>query len=379
MLLLSPFVLSGADTLSLSDFTPTLVTGTATVQPGSIRFGVPRCAGLTGVGTASISSISTSGSTTGTGKMYVSNTCTIVIQYPNYFTAVWSATGITAQPTVLPAIPIGAWWIADIGISSTASPSITSVTDKRSLIGVDGVVAGTGMIVDCTAGPCSLGIDTAVVPTLGGTNAFTGTQDFTAATIVPTKPSAWPPNGKSSYNDTSFLGFSSTPLAGLKHPFTIGTATFFIYAWFYLIAVDSSTGTYGTWGVYTTQTTTPYQPATKVCEATPVLLDTTQSALVNTWVKWTFASPCVLQPGFYYMVSASNYTTVTPQVLSYYSNVYQFERFNTNYTCYTNSAVSSGSGSSLAMSSSIASLSATWLASGSGCALAYFYIGNAPY
>jgi len=172
-----------SSTSQLTDFAPTLANGTLTIQPGRIRFGTMPCTNFTSPATASISSMSGG---TGVAKLYVASTCALVLQYPNSLAiSGWGTiTGLSAQPVITPTVPSDAWYLAEV----TIGPSfITAVTDKRSIPGVDGTKAGAGIVQDCTLGPCLISTDPAVIPTLGGVNAYTGTQDNTAATI--TKPS----------------------------------------------------------------------------------------------------------------------------------------------------------------------------------------------
>jgi hypothetical protein len=172
-----------SSTSQLTDFAPTLTSGTMIVQPGRIRFGTMPCTNFSIPATASISSMSGG---TGVAKLYVSSTCALVMQYPNSLTiSAWGTlTNMTAQPVVTPIVPSDAWYVADVNLGPSA---ITAVTDKRSITGMDATKAGSGITEDCTLGPCLISTDPAVVPTLGGVNAYTGTQDNTAASI--TKPS----------------------------------------------------------------------------------------------------------------------------------------------------------------------------------------------
>jgi len=57
-------------------------------------------------------------------------------------------------------------------------------------------MAGDGIIIDCTIGPCLISRDPAIVPDLGGYNAYTGSEDASnAAKTIPARLiSADPPN-----------------------------------------------------------------------------------------------------------------------------------------------------------------------------------------
>jgi hypothetical protein len=216
---------SGASSTSqLTDFLPSYSAYLLTVQPGRIRFGTMSCTNFTTPATAIVSSMS-GGS--GIGKLYLSSSCALVLQYPSMLTVTWNLTGMTAQPVATPTVPSDAWYVGDVNIGPT---SITAVTDKRSIAGKDPIVAGIGVVIDCTLGACLASIDTAVVPTLGGVNAYTGAQDATAATV--TKPSrtvsADPAGLCSNYNEvilSTASGNLFSCFAGAWHATGGGTAT----------------------------------------------------------------------------------------------------------------------------------------------------------
>jgi hypothetical protein len=163
------------------DFAPGVAGATLTVEPGNIRFGTLACTNLKSPATASVAALSGGN---GIGKLYISSSCALVLQYPSSLAVTWTLTGVTAQPVANPTVPSDAWYVAEVKIGPSA---ITAVTDKRSIPGVDATKAGSGIVEDCTLGPCLISTDPAVVPTLGGVNVYTGSQDNTAATI--TKPS----------------------------------------------------------------------------------------------------------------------------------------------------------------------------------------------
>ena len=197
---------SGASSTSqLTDFAPALANGTMTIQPGRIRFGTMPCTNFTSPATAAISSMSGG---TGVGKLYVSSACALVMQYPNSLTVTWGIiTGMSAQPVVTPTVPSDAWYLGEVNIGPSA---ITAVTDKRSIPGMDATKAGTGIIEDCTLGPCLISTDPAVIPTLGGVNTYTGAQDNTTATITkPSRTVSSDPSGSCSQNNEIVLSTSS--------------------------------------------------------------------------------------------------------------------------------------------------------------------------
>ena len=177
-----PSHLSGQySTAQLTDFAPSLAAANLTVQPGNIRFGTMACTNLRAPATASITAMSGG---TGIGKLYVSSACALVLQYPNSLTITWKLTAMTTQPVMTPTVPSDAWYVAEVKIGPSA---LTGVMDKRSIAGVDATKAGNGIVEDCTVGPCLISTDPAVIPTLGGVNVYTGTQDSSAA--ITTKPS----------------------------------------------------------------------------------------------------------------------------------------------------------------------------------------------
>ena len=186
-----------SSTSQLTDFLPSYSAYLLTVQPGRVRFGTMTCTNFTTAATATVSSM-TGGS--GIGKLYISSSCALVLQYPSMLTITWNLTGMTAQPVATPVVPGDAWYVGDVNIGPS---SITAVIDKRSIAGKDPTVAGTGIVIDCTLGACLASIDTAVVPTLGGVNAYTGVQDATAASVTrPSRTVAADPAGLcSNYNE----------------------------------------------------------------------------------------------------------------------------------------------------------------------------------
>jgi hypothetical protein len=217
-------------TLQLTDFLPTVATNTLTVQPGRLRFGISPCLSYTSPSTAG--SFTGSGGT-GIGKLYMASTCALVLQYPNSLTITSPAlSGITAQPVTTPTVPSDAWYIADVNINTAAG--ITGVTDKRAIAGADSLKAGTGIVIDYTLGPGLASIDPAVVPTLGGTNPYTGTQDSTLATVSkPSRTVSSDPSGACANNNEVILSTSSgnlfSCLAGTWHAMGGGSSSSSLY------------------------------------------------------------------------------------------------------------------------------------------------------
>ena len=102
------------------------------------------------------------------------------------------ATGIAATLTgslacsnvTTPAYPVNSIPIADLTIAA-GTFYVTIDSDDRAFLSNRGISAGTGISIADAGGVASIGIDTATVPQLGGTNEFTGSNDFSAATVVP--------------------------------------------------------------------------------------------------------------------------------------------------------------------------------------------------
>jgi len=180
---------AGISSQSLTDLAPTLhgagiadiefgralQGGTLTVQPGRIRFGNEVCLGFTSALTASISS----GTGGGAAKLYVSDSCAVVLEYPNALKLAFALKGITAAAVALPGVPATGVYLADIGIEGGR---ITSLVDKRAVYSAFSAVAGQGIVVECTSGPCLFSIDPATVATLGGNRVTTGVDDNRNAT-----------------------------------------------------------------------------------------------------------------------------------------------------------------------------------------------------
>ena len=212
-------------TSQLSDFTPAVSGTSLTVQPGRIRFGTMSCTNFTTAATAAISSMT---GVTGVAKLYISSNCALVLQYPNSLSITWNLTGMTAQPVATPTVPSDAWYLAEVNIGPASA--ITAVSDKRAVTGKDPTLAGTGIVIDCTLGPCLASIDPAVVPTLGGANAYTGTQDASAASITkPARTVSPDPSGSCPNNNEVVLSTASgnlfSCLAGAWHATGGGTTS----------------------------------------------------------------------------------------------------------------------------------------------------------
>jgi hypothetical protein len=174
------------------------------------------CNNFKGPATASVATMSGGN---GVGKLYVSSSCALVLQYPNSLAITWTIAGMSAQPVVTPTVPSDSWYVAEVQIGPSA---LTGVTDKRSIPGVDATKAGSGIVEDCTLGPCLISTDPAVIPTLGGVNAYTGTQDSSAATITkPSRTVSADPTGSCAQNNEVVLSTASgnlfSCLAGKWH------------------------------------------------------------------------------------------------------------------------------------------------------------------
>jgi hypothetical protein len=168
-------------TSQLTDFAPSIANGIVTIQPGRIRFGTMSCLNFNSPATVSVRSMTTG---SGVAKLYVASTCALVLEYPNTLTITFDISGISAIPMATPSLPGTAYYLGDVSIGPS---SLTAVADKRAVLGLSAVVAGAGIVIDCTLGPCLASVDQAVVPTFGGNNVYSGVQDATMATT--TKPS----------------------------------------------------------------------------------------------------------------------------------------------------------------------------------------------
>ncbi len=159
----------------LNDFLPTVSSGILTIQPGRLRFGTFPCTSFTRPITAQISS----GTGDAIATLYVSDSCAVVMEYPNTLTLALTLDGITAAAVSTPGVPSSAFYIGDLIITGGV---ITSVVDKRSMISTFAAMAGPGVVLDCASGPCLISVDPATVAQLGGSNIYAGVQDSRIAT-----------------------------------------------------------------------------------------------------------------------------------------------------------------------------------------------------
>lgn len=163
-----------------TDFTPSLADGILTVAPGRMRFGAFVCPEMKAPAT-----LSSTGNGNAIGKLYISDSCALVLEYPNTLQITFKSSGITAAAVSAPGTPAAALLIAEVQIAAGA---LDSVVDKRSIYSAFSAMAGPGIVIDCTNGPCLFSTDPAVVMTSGGANAVTGTQDNrNAAQTFPAK------------------------------------------------------------------------------------------------------------------------------------------------------------------------------------------------
>ncbi len=159
----------------LNDFLPTVSSSILTIQPGRLRFGTFPCTSFTRPMTAQISS----GTGDAIATLYVSDSCAVVMEYPNTLTLALTLDGITAAAVSTPGVPSSAFYIGDLNITGGV---ITSVVDKRSMISTFAAMAGPGVVLDCASGPCLISVDPATVAQLGGSNIYAGVQDSRIAT-----------------------------------------------------------------------------------------------------------------------------------------------------------------------------------------------------
>ena len=172
---------------SVDDLAPSVKKRALSVKPGRVRFGTEICTNFTSDATASISS----GAGDGNAKLYVSDSCAIVLEYPNTLKLTFELNNITAAAVISPSVPASALYIADVNINDGG---FASVNDKRSIYAAFPALAGSGVVIDCSTGPCLFSIDPAVVMTLGGTNQPTGVADNRrAAQTFPARVAAFDP------------------------------------------------------------------------------------------------------------------------------------------------------------------------------------------
>ena len=157
--------------LDLLDFSTQMSGNQVTVAPGRVSFNGMPCMNFNTEATVMINSGSGG---PGVAQLYVSDTCALVMEYPNTLTLTLGLTGMSAQAVATPGVPATGFWVAELTINNG---SFTARSDKRAAFEHAAFMAGTGVTIDCSQRVCLASVDPAVVPNLGGYNTFTGTLD----------------------------------------------------------------------------------------------------------------------------------------------------------------------------------------------------------
>ncbi len=383
----------------LKDFTPSVASGVLTVQPGRVRFGTFVCTSFTAPATASISS----GSGGGSAALYISDSCAIILEYPNSLALTLALNNVTAAAVVSPSVPATAFYIGDITISGGA---ITSFADKRSLISTFSPLSGVGIAIDCSTGPCLFSIDTATVAQLGSNNTFTGTEDArNAAKTFPSKHATADPGactvGESYFNTTSNSRKDCTatntwtapsggggggatistagqgyfyPLSGYTAPEYLGGFPYFStrttradqfvlpigytlnHIQFYI--ADGALGTACTGGTCGVKVAIYNAGCTSKLGETSVY---TTSTTTNSGINLAFTAPVVLPAGVYWVVTGTDSTALT--LGGGNENTYFGATFRNNNAARSGSTANAmtGNGSSLAFPATCGAITATAL------------------
>ena len=125
------------------------------------------------------------GTGSGTAYVYGDGSGSVTLEVPASSGVIASCAGsCVVNQAVVPTMAVNGIPLATVTISAGAW---SSVTDKRGFLSTRQLSAGTGIAISSSGGGSSLSIDTATVPQLGGSNAYTGANDFSGAAI--TKPS----------------------------------------------------------------------------------------------------------------------------------------------------------------------------------------------
>lgn len=115
----------------------------------------------------------------GVALAYISDNCNLVIEYPSAVSVTGSAAAqLIATAVTTPAVPAGAIPLAEVTFTDGL---ITAVADRRAMLGSQPVLAGFGIAVDHSGGLAAIGIDPVTVPTLAGSNTFTGEVNASSA------------------------------------------------------------------------------------------------------------------------------------------------------------------------------------------------------
>jgi hypothetical protein len=137
-------------------------------SPCRSRFGT-RVYSYTEPATATI----TAGSGQGRAVVYIAETGRIVLEHPAAAGLAVTTEGLDAQAVTTPSVPPSGIPVAEIDI---AGGQWTTLTSSVSTLSASPLVAGFGIAVTEASGLSRIDIDGGIIPTLGGTNAYTGAQ-----------------------------------------------------------------------------------------------------------------------------------------------------------------------------------------------------------
>ncbi len=162
-------------TVNLTDFEPTVATDTVTIKAGRARIGNYAPVEIA-QGTAQF----TAG--TGNAKIFIDQNNNLVCHMATGITA--TVTGpLTCSNVATPTFLANSIPIANLTV--TSGPMAVALTnDYRAFFSNRGVSAGTGMSITDAGGVATIGVDTASVMLLGGTNAPTGSMDLTGTSAL---------------------------------------------------------------------------------------------------------------------------------------------------------------------------------------------------
>jgi hypothetical protein len=161
---------TGAVTLTstdVTDFAPKLSGGSLSIQPGKIRYGSSVCQTL-----ATAMAVTPTGGSggPGTGKLYIDDTCTMVLAYPSSLSLTATASGVTLIPAAAPTVSADGYPVANVVIQNG---TFIALTDTRAPQGSMGYIPENAANKDQNGGYVGRGADgSAAVP--GGLSTGTG-------------------------------------------------------------------------------------------------------------------------------------------------------------------------------------------------------------
>ena len=147
--------------------------GCTSATPCNTRFGhvVYR---ITNPATAQI----TAGNGSGMARVYASEAGVVVVDHSSSAGLTVSCTGCGGQQSSNPTVPPEAIHLADVSITNGLWDV---VTDQRAFLASKTIRAGAGIVLADVSGETEVSIDPGDIPRLGQANAWTGENDFSAA------------------------------------------------------------------------------------------------------------------------------------------------------------------------------------------------------